>query len=276
MALSREDQNTFLTIAVILIVCVISILAVFNIIWEIVQPPISTILNTINQELLKNRSVDYNFPVPEKAISEDTKESLSFEPEFIEEEIEEEILPNYIVKAKELNFNFLIPEKKDSFWEKELQFFPDAILSDLKFATKEITSIGEGSLKLIIPKIGIDSPIVQGSDAETLLKKGFWVYPGSYPLGKGEIVLLCHRRHWGPYHPSSCWYIDKLSQGDSIIVEYNFQPLMYTVVGTKIYEAEDPLIYTIANDQDYIKISACHPLGSNKQRFVVLAKRIKN
>ncbi len=123
-----------------------------------------------------------------------------------------------------------------------------------------------------IDSIGIDSPIVEGSDGDKALDQGMWLYPSSY--NKNEKILLCHRRYWGRKDPRTCWFIDRVKMGDLVRVsdgkgnEYD-----YRIVSQTVHDADDLSIYRASND-DVIKILTCTPLGSSAQRLVTIAVRV--
>lgn len=288
MNLTKEQQNTFIMITTILIVSLITFIAIFNIIWGIVAQPLNDALGSVSY-FLRTQNVDYNFEVPASSntqvqiIQEDTKVSdlnntattVQQQPEnnqnvtpISDEEVKSE-QPNI-----EVNYNFAVPPVNTNNAAINFESYPDAILTDAMLA-----GYGSGSgtpqvnLQIIIPKIGVNSPVLQGLGADDLLERGFWTYPGSYTLGEGEVVMLCHRRYFGPYDPRSCWFLDKVAKGDEIIMKYADVSLKYEIVGVNVFDANDPLIYSISDTDDYIKIVTCTPLYSNTQRLVVLAKR---
>jgi len=302
MKLSKEQQNTFIMIATILIVSLITFIAIFNIIWGIVAQPINDAVSSISY-FLKTQNVDYNFEVPaasnsntqqESTVQQENTQPVAQEPaqqnqtqqnnrtsptaqdstsENTELPVDQEVKA---VDNRVVDYNFAIPALNTNNATINFQSFPDAIISDAILA-----GYGSGSdtpqvnLQIVIPKIGINSPVMQGLGANDLLEKGFWTYPGSYELGKGEVVMLCHRRYFGPYDPRGCWFLDKVAKGDEIIMKYADVSLSYEIVGVNVFEGDDPLIYSISDTDDYIKIVTCTPLYSNTHRLVVLAKRTK-
>lgn len=295
--MTREQQNTFIMIATILIVSLVTFIAIFNIIWGILAEPVNNTISSIGY-FLRTQNIDYNFEVPtqETQTIENTNQSEAVtevapveEPQTVAEQetsvenTEETIqeTPNQDVEVTndlaniEIDYNFEVPKENTNNANINFESFPDAILSDAILA-----GYGSGNdtpqvnLQIVIPKIGVNSPVLQGLGADDLLERGFWTYPGSYELGKGEVVMLCHRRFFGPYDPRSCWFLDKLANGDEIIMKYSDVSLKYQVVGVSVFEGDDPLIYSISDSDDYIKIVTCTPLYSNTHRLVVLAKRI--
>jgi len=299
--MNKEQQSTFIMIATILIVSIITFIAIFNIIWGIVAEPLNSAISSISY-FVRTQNGDYNFNIPassnnqnsEILIIEDNQPIGTVVENIVEEQQSSPIINNInadntnlstaddsnsdtIALADiEINYDFVIPRINTNNAAVNFQSFSDAILTDAVLA-----GYGSGSdtpqvnLQIIIPKIGINSAVLQGLGADDLLERGFWSYPGSNELGKGEVVMLCHRRFFGPYDPRSCWFLDKMTKGDEIIMKYAGNDLRYEVVGVNVFDAEDPLIYSISDSEDYIKLVTCTPLYSNIQRLVVLAKRAK-
>lgn len=290
MAVTREDQTTFLTIGGVLIACLIALFAIFSSIWQLVYQPVNDILAEIS-EFTNVRTTNYNFNVPAGSTNTQTENNTETEsnnnntnttPETntntenntntATNNTQTQSITNTVIQN--LNYNFIVPKKPEIVITTPTTSFPDSILTDaqlLALANNEY--VNSGSLQIVIPKISVDSPVYQGFNSEELLNQGFWVSPGSYKLGEGEVVMLCHRRHFGPYDPRTCWFLDEMTRGDEIIVMTNGVELRYNVVGVNVFDAEDPLIYSTSPKEDYIKIVTCTPLYSNEQRLVLLAKR---
>lgn len=303
--MKKEDRNTFLLIVGILVVCLIALFAIFRIIWKIVAEPLRTRVNEVTAFVSDVTSeTDYNFEVMSvaKAQEENQKESKEEEKKNEKEQDEQEkedrkdkddskndntvanLDPNDPARvyfepdlSRTYDYNFTVPAKDSTNVGAQLQSFPDAIIDDARLAEVSLSGseTPQVNLQIKIPKINVNSPVFQGYGAEDLLDRGFWVHPASGTLGEGEVMMLCHRRHFGPYDPRSCWYLDRILVGDEITVDYYDVTLKYEVVGTNIFEANDPLIYSINTKGDYIKIVTCTPLYSNAQRLVVLAKRVQ-
>ncbi len=292
MKLSREDRTTVIMVSVVLIVSLVTIIIVASIIWGLISQPVNNFINNA-QDFLKIQNVDYNFNVPSQNTNNnentsnndlDTQETVdqteskpdeSNQNEQANNDTNNQSDVNDSNDQREYNYNFVVGSVNKNIVTEDYTQFPDAIVDDAVLAGYGSgNDVIEGNLNIQIPKIGVNSPVLQGLGSWDLLQEGFWVHPGSFPLGSGEVVMLCHRRHFGPYDPRSCWFIDEVVVGDEIILNYNGTKLKYQVVGSNVFEGEDPLIYSISSEDDYIKIVTCTPLFSNTHRHVVLAKRI--
>jgi len=290
MKMNKDDQNTFIMIGTILVVSLVTFIAIFNIIWGIIAQPLNDALGSIGY-FLRTQNIDYRFQVPTAQsntnntqkidtsnVNQEPQDEFTEKPIELEEEID--IINTSETTAVDSNrvvdYNFVVPKENINNAAINFESYPDAIINDAVLA-----GYGSGNdtpqvnLQIIIPKIGVNSPVLQGLGADDLLEKGFWIYPGSNTLGEGEVVMLCHRRYFGPYDPRSCWFLDKLAKGDEIVMRYTDTSLRYEVVGVNVFDGDDPLIYSISDSEDYIKIVTCTPLYSNAQRLVVLAKRLR-
>ena len=65
--------------------------------------------------------------------------------------------------------------------------------------------------------------------------------------------------------------LDKVKIGDKVYIEQNGEKISFTVTETKIVEKTDRNILTQTDDYR-ITIVTCHPLWTDDQRLVVIAK----
>lgn len=265
MALSKDDQNTFIMIAGVLIVCVIALIAVLASIWQLIREPVNRAIFEIGdffrlQTLDYNFAVDYTIPVTPPP-PPPTPEPVA-QPAPIPDDLNYNFALNLIDNDANLNNN---PNVTSA-------IYTDAKLLEIQGNGEQVI---QGNLSILIPKLKVNSPIVQGLNSEELLKQGFWVVPSNRKLGVGEIIMLCNRRFFGPFDSKSCWFLDQISKNDEIIVNVDGESLRYFVVGISVYNSRDPLIYSSSETQDFIKIVTTDPLYSNENRLVVLAQRQK-
>ena len=276
--MDSESRGVLLSIAVVLIISIASLGVVLYFSWSFFSKPFLSISKIVTG-VYQNKTYNYNFPISlvdakasdENAIVEDTKNNVNKE-----EDNKVSLSVNYTDAV--LDFNFRPP--KYNFDPAQIgiqsEILQDAIRAG--YSTEEFGSLPkiQSQLKINIPKIGIDSPIWQGNDANNYLEKGFWAYPFSGALGKGENVFLCHRRFFGPNDPRSCWFLDKLEKNDLINIYVAEEvEMVYQIIDIKIFSDQDPNIYNIDLDKDLIRIVTCNPLYSNSERLVVIAERIK-
>jgi len=126
---------------------------------------------------------------------------------------------------------------------------------------------------LIIPKIGVEIPIVPGED-ESALDRGAWLMPESSTPDKiGNTILAGHRFKYKPPYKETFYLLDKLSQGDLVRVIWQGKEYRYRVVSSQIVDPETVEVLE-QTETPTITLITCHPLFSDKQRLIVKAELI--
>ncbi len=127
--------------------------------------------------------------------------------------------------------------------------------------------------KIIIPKMGVDSEILEGN-SEDILWKGIWRMPiGSTPNQGGNTIITAHRYLHRPPSPKTFYLIDKLEVGDIITVYWEGVKYEYKVTESKIVEPNEiSILHNTADDR--LTLFSCTPLFTSKQRLIVTAKKI--
>lgn len=126
------------------------------------------------------------------------------------------------------------------------------------------TSSPEQAIRIQIPSIDVDAPIVQG-DMPEQLKKGVGQAIGSADPGQnGNLVLSAHNDVFGEIFR----YLDKLKRGDQVIVYTNQRSYTYTVTSSQIVEPTQ--VEVLAPTQNAtITLISCYPYLVDNQRIVV-------
>lgn len=124
---------------------------------------------------------------------------------------------------------------------------------------------------LEIPKLNGELPIVEGTSPDDL-EKGVGHYKGSYfPNENGQIVLSGHR-------DTVFRQIGELEIGDSLILRVPYGEFKYTIIDTKIVDADDTSIITLQNDYEELILTTCYPftyVGDAPERYIIYAERAK-
>lgn len=118
-----------------------------------------------------------------------------------------------------------------------------------------------GSIRL--PKLGIDSPLLEGITLTTLDKgPGHW--PGTAMPGQlGNVVVAGHRTSHGAVFRN----IHQLVQGDEVIFGTADGEFRYVVDRISIVQPD--AMYIIAQTPEHTAtLFACHPPGSTRQRII--------
>jgi sortase A len=134
--------------------------------------------------------------------------------------------------------------------------------------------ISEPVGRLKVPKIDLNTVVVQGTDEEVSLKKG----PGHYtetPLpgqkGNWTVGVAGHRTTYdAPFRN-----INKLKKGDEIVFSTPYGRFTYAVEGTKIVDDSETGVFQ-PKGYDRIALTACHPLYSAAQRIIAYGKLTKS
>lgn len=124
----------------------------------------------------------------------------------------------------------------------------------------------EQAIRIQIPAIDVDAPVVQGDSWEQL-KKGVGQQVGTPDPGKsGNIVLSGHNDVYGEVFR----YLDRLSPGDIVILFTSQRQYTYVVTGTQMVEPTAVEVMAQTADARMTLIS-CHPYLIDDHRIVVSA-----
>jgi sortase A len=124
------------------------------------------------------------------------------------------------------------------------------------------------AIRIQIPSITIDAPVVQGDGWEQL-KKGVGQNLASSvnPGQNGNIVLSAHNDVYGELFR----YLDKLAPGDEVILYTQQRQYVYVVDRTAIVEPTAVEVMASTGSPTVTLIS-CYPYLKDKQRIVVFGR----
>jgi sortase A len=130
---------------------------------------------------------------------------------------------------------------------------------------------GQAIGRILAPAMdGLDMVVVQGTD-EASLQKGPGHYPETpFPGQGGTVGIAGHRTTYlAPFR-----HIDSMEEGDRIYLEMPYAKFTYEVQKTAIV---DPTDIGVVRGVGYerLVLSACHPLYSAAQRYIVFARMIR-
>jgi sortase A len=116
---------------------------------------------------------------------------------------------------------------------------------------------------------GLNMVFVQGTDASSL-ELGPGHYPETAMPGQGKTIAIAGHRttYLAPFR-----HIDSMKPGDKITLKMPYGTFIYSVQKTEIV---DPSDVGIIHDTGYerLVLSACHPLYSASQRYIVYARLV--
>jgi sortase A len=157
--------------------------------------------------------------------------------------------------------------------EKEsLEVARKFVKQDIQKAADErfIPETGDASGLLLIPKIGAELAIIEGTDPEDL-EKGVGHYKGSfYPEENGQIVLSGHR-------DTVFRKAGELELGDILTMKMPYGEYSYEIIQTKIVSADDTSVITLQKDEEELILTTCYPfgyVGNAPDRYIMYAKRV--
>ncbi len=129
------------------------------------------------------------------------------------------------------------------------------------------TPAPDQGIRIQIPALNLDAPIVQGDGWEQL-KKGVGQYIGSADPGRdGNVVLSAHNDVYGELFR----YLDKLAPGDQVIISTRQRQYVYIVDRTILVEPTAVEVMASTGSPTVTLIS-CYPYLVDKQRIVVFAR----
>jgi sortase A len=123
------------------------------------------------------------------------------------------------------------------------------------------------AIRIEIPAIKVDAPVVQGDGWEQL-KKGVAQHIGSADPGEtGNVVLSAHDDVYGELFRN----LDKLQPGDSIMLYTQQRQYVYVVDRTEIVEPTAVEVMA-STGAPTVTLVSCYPYLVDKQRIVVFAR----
>ena len=129
------------------------------------------------------------------------------------------------------------------------------------------TAAPDQAIRIQIPTITIDAPVVQGDGWEQL-KKGVAQNVHSVNPGQnGNVILSAHNDVYGELFR----YLDKLVPGDQVILYTQQRQYVYVVDRTAIVEPTAVEVMASTGNPTVTLIS-CYPYLVDKQRIVVFAR----
>jgi sortase A len=157
--------------------------------------------------------------------------------------------------------------------ERALKKLPDP-KRRLAFAARSLdrrTHDGDAVGEILIDRIGLESVIVEGTEAGDL-RAGPGHYPGTpLPGQRGTVGIAGHRTTYGaPFRK-----INQVKPGDEVVVVMPYGRFTYRVERTRIVPPTAVWV-TQRVSYDRLILSACHPLYSAAKRIVVFARLIRS
>jgi sortase A len=126
------------------------------------------------------------------------------------------------------------------------------------------TPAPEHAIRIQIPAIGVEAPIVQGIGDEQL-KKGVGQFIGSANPGeKNNIILSAHNDIFGEIFRD----LDRLKPGDQVVIFTSQRSYTYIVSGTEVVEPTRVEVMA-PTDKAVVTLISCYPYRIDNKRIVV-------
>jgi len=123
------------------------------------------------------------------------------------------------------------------------------------------------AVRIQIPSIGVDAPVVQGDGWEQL-KKGVGQHIGTADPGQdGNTVLSAHNDIFGEIFRD----LDQMKIGDQVVLFTNQRTYTYLVVDSKIVEPTEVEVMA-PTAQPTVTLISCYPYLVDNKRIVVIAR----
>jgi len=150
---------------------------------------------------------------------------------------------------------------------------PEEIPAHLRDLVSAITPLPmptpgpEQAVRIQIPAIGVDAPVVEGDDWESL-KQGAGHYIGSANPGeRGNCVISAHNDIFGEIFRD----LPRLDLGSEVFVHTASQVYRYVVTQKRIIEpTEVSVMYPTSSP--VLTLISCYPYGIDTHRIVVIAE----
>jgi sortase A len=138
--------------------------------------------------------------------------------------------------------------------------------SRYRAATKE----GEGIGKLIVPRLGLNMILVDGTD-ESSLERGPGRALQTYMPGQHQLVYIAGHRttYLAPFS-----HIERLKTNDIITLRVPYATFTYRVFMHVIVPATD-VSRLISHGREVIALQACHPRFFATHRYIVYGRLVK-
>jgi len=132
-------------------------------------------------------------------------------------------------------------------------------------------SFGDPIAKLQIPRIGVDTVVVQGTSRDDL-KNGPGHYPATPLPGQyGNAAIAGHRTTYGaPFNR-----LDELHAGDFILTQSLVGESVYVVTETLVVAPSEVSVVANTPDEPWLTLTTCNPEYSARERLVVKAKMVE-
>lgn len=148
----------------------------------------------------------------------------------------------------------------------------DDLPTDKLFRTVERQKYDDGGLRLIIPKLEVDVPVLAGTTKDALRRGvGLYDYAQLPSENRSNTSIAGHRNqiYWGQLKLDQAFsYLDLLEEGDCIYLRDSENIYQYVFEFQQVVTPDDwgPIYKT---DHSCVTLTTCTPIGVSDHRLVV-------
>src|SRR3989344_1292159 len=126
------------------------------------------------------------------------------------------------------------------------------------------------SAKITINKIGVDTQIIESTNAHAALNQGVWRIPfTSTPDRGGNTVLTAHRYKFLPPSNKTFYLLDKLVVGDTFSIRWAGKKFIYKISSQMVVEPDEVSVL-VNSEKPIVTLVTCTLLFTSTQRLVVV------
>ena len=141
-------------------------------------------------------------------------------------------------------------------------------------------------LAIVIPKIGVDAPIIENvsvtdyNEYMRALKKGVAHAQGTYLPGEGgRSYLFAHSTNidprWVSRYNAVFYLLSKMQKGDDVYVWRKGERLRYKVREVKIVDPDDTSYLSVEKKGEELVLQTCYPPGTTLRRLLVISELVE-
>lgn len=131
---------------------------------------------------------------------------------------------------------------------------------------------GEALTRLRIPKLEVDSIVVEGSSLAALRAGAGHYENTALPCENGNVAIAGHRTTWSKPFAN----VNELVVGDKILLETPIGECTYEVIKAPWVTTPDDVSVLAASTRPLLTLTTCNPPGSASQRLIVRAELVKS
>lgn len=129
--------------------------------------------------------------------------------------------------------------------------------------------------RLIIPKIGVNTPIIVSNNEQEALNKGAWLMPvGVNPDEAGNTVITGHRFKYLPPNNLTFYLFHELEVNDLFSIIWKNEKYYYRIKDIRVVDDSDAWPHR-ETDEKLITMYTCTPIYSTEKRLVVTAEPVE-